>query len=71
MKVNFNQSFLRNMALQQVEEVQKEYPNEIICLYYSKELTEYTVVPKSNVSALLVEEPNLELVAEYKNGTKL
>ena len=71
MKVNITPKYLLNLALKQVEETQKNFPNEVIYLYYSEELTEYTVVPNSSVSKLLEIEPNLKLVAKYKDGVKL
>lgn len=69
MKVTPN--VLRSLAFQQVAEVQAHHPNENILVYYSKALNEYTVLPKSGLKLLLEKEPEVEFVAEFKDGVKL
>lgn len=63
---------LLQLAISQAKEQSaNQFSNQVVYMYYSKELTEYTVVPEKNVETLLSGEPNLTLVAKFLNGKSI
>ena len=62
---------LKIATMQAMVASKNEFPNEVIYLYYSKELTEFTLAPENSIARVLEIEPNLELIAKYLNGEKV